>query len=83
MSYLVQYLPRACAPVRALRGARVDEQTPLNQPGYYAGAYVRVFVEDTSRRRIRCGVSRGDGITPRRMRRRDVSSTKTRTYAPA
>jgi hypothetical protein len=56
MSYLVQYLPRACAPVRALRGARVDEQTQLNQPGYYAGAYVRVFVEDTSRRRIRRGV---------------------------
>ena len=53
MSYLIHYLPRACAPVRQLRGARVDEQTPLNLPGYYAGAYVRVYVEDTSRRRIR------------------------------
>jgi hypothetical protein len=55
MSYLTQYLPRACAPVRALRGARVGEQITLNLPGYYAGAYVRVFVEDTSQRRIRCG----------------------------
>ena len=53
MSYLVQYVPRACAPVRKLRGARVDEQTLLNLPGYHAGAYVRVFVEDTSRRRFR------------------------------
>jgi hypothetical protein len=53
MSYLSQYLPRACAPVRALRGARVDEQTLLNRPGYHGDAYVRVFVEDTSQRRIR------------------------------
>ena len=53
MSYLVQYLPRACAPVRTLRGARVDEQIRLNLPGYHAGAYVRVFVEDTARRRFR------------------------------
>jgi hypothetical protein len=53
MSYLVQYLPRACAPVRKLRGARVDEQILLNLPGYHAGAYVRVFVEDTLRRRFR------------------------------
>ena len=53
MSYLIQYLPRACAPVRKLRGARVDEQILLNHPGYHAGAYVHVFVEDTSRRRFR------------------------------
>jgi hypothetical protein len=53
MSYLIQYLPRACAPVRKLRGARVDEQILLNRPGYHAGAYVHVFVEDTSRRRVR------------------------------
>ena len=53
MSYLIQYLPRACAPVRKLRGARVDEQILLNRPGYHAGAYVHVFVEDTSRRRFR------------------------------
>jgi len=53
MSYLIQYLPRACAPVQKLRGARVDEQILLNHPGYHAGAYVHVFVEDTSRRRFR------------------------------
>ena len=53
MSYLVHYLPRACAPVRKLRGSRVDEQIMLNRPGYHAGAYVHVFVEDTSRRRFR------------------------------
>ena len=55
MSYLVQYLPRACAPVRKLRGARVDEQLLLNRPGYHGGAYVHVFVENTSRRRFRDG----------------------------
>ena len=53
MSYLVQYLPRACAPVRKLRGARVDEQILLNRPGYHGDAYVHVFVEDTSRRGFR------------------------------
>ena len=53
MSYLIQYLPRACAPVRKLRGARVDEKIPLNHPGYHGGAYVHVFVEDTSRHRFR------------------------------
>ena len=66
MSYLIQYLPRACAPVRKLRGARVDEQILLNQPGYHAGAYVHVFVEDTSRRRIR-----RDGYPSPRFRTRD------------
>jgi hypothetical protein len=55
MSYLVQYLPRALTSVRQLRGARVDEQTLLNRPGYHGDAYVRVFVEDTSERRIRRG----------------------------
>ncbi len=55
MSYLIQYLPRACAPVRKLRGARVDERVLLNQPGYHGDAYVYVFVENTSRRRFRDG----------------------------
>jgi hypothetical protein len=54
MSYLVQYLPRTCAPVRPLR-ALADEQILLNHPGYHAGAYVRVYVEDTLRRRVRRG----------------------------
>jgi hypothetical protein len=57
MSYLIQYLPRACAPVvpRVSRrpGTRVDERSLLNRPGYHGGAYVRVLVEDTSTRRIR------------------------------
>ena len=61
MLYLAQYLPRACAPVRPLRGARVGIETLLNRPGYHGDAYVRVFVEDTSQRRVR-----GDRIpTPR------------------
>ena len=61
MLYLAQYLPRTCAPVRPLRGARVEIETLLNRPGYHGDAYVRVFVEDTSQRRVR-----GDRIpTPR------------------
>ena len=55
MLYLAQYLPRACAPVRPLRGARVDLETLLNRPGYHGDAYVRVLVEDTSHRRVRRG----------------------------
>jgi hypothetical protein len=30
------------------RGVRVDERLLLNLPGFHGGAYVRVFVEDTS-----------------------------------
>ena len=45
MSYLLQYATRASQ----RRGARVDERTPLNRPGFYGDAAVRVFVEDTSR----------------------------------
>jgi hypothetical protein len=53
MSYLMRYATRVRAPARRRRRglARVDEQTLLNRPGYYAGAYVRVYVEDTSARR--------------------------------
>lgn len=61
MLYLVQYLPRACAPVRPLRGVRVEVETLLNRPGYHGDAYVHVFVEDTSQRRVR----RGQIPTPR------------------
>jgi hypothetical protein len=52
MSYLLQYVTQARAPTRRRgRGpARVDERTLLNRPGYYADAYVRVYVEDTSGR---------------------------------
>jgi hypothetical protein len=57
MSYLLQYATRTRAPTRRRRrgAARVDERTLLNRPGYYAGAYVRVYVEDTSARRARRG----------------------------
>ena len=49
MSYLLQYATR-----RPLGpGARVDERLRLNRPGLYGDAHVRVFVEDTSRRRWR------------------------------
>jgi hypothetical protein len=54
MSYLTVYADRrpTSAP-RARRGARVDERTRLNLPGLYGDAYVCVFVEDTSRRKLR------------------------------
>lgn len=55
MSYLLQYATGRLADARkvATFGARVDERTPLNRPGFYGGAFVRVFVEDTSARRLR------------------------------
>jgi hypothetical protein len=49
MTYLLQYATRRVP----RKGARVDERTPLNRPGLYGGAYVRVFVEDTTSRRWR------------------------------
>jgi hypothetical protein len=54
MSYLSLYADRrpTSAP-RTRRGVRVDERTRLNLPGLYGDAYVRVFVEDTSRRKLR------------------------------
>ena len=53
MSYLLQYArrPDLIAPRSA---ARVDEYARLNQPGLYGDAFVRVFVEDTARRRRDC-----------------------------
>jgi hypothetical protein len=53
MSYLTQYAASrpAVRPVR--RGVRVDERTLLNRPAFDGGAYVRVFVEDTSNRKLR------------------------------
>ena len=54
MSYLLQYATRRPTLVRRRRGhVRVDERTRLNLPGLYGDASVRVFVEDTSRRRFR------------------------------
>ena len=46
MSYLLAHTAR-----RARAGAcGLDERTILNLPGFHGGAYVRVFVEDTSSR---------------------------------
>lgn len=47
MSYLLQYVRRAAS------SARVDERVRLNLPEFDGGAHVRVFVEDTSRRKFR------------------------------
>jgi len=47
MSYLLRHArPR-------LSNARVDERTRLNLPGFYGDAYIRVFVEDTTKLRRR------------------------------
>jgi hypothetical protein len=54
MSYLLEHTrvrPASTAP--ANRGARVDECTLLNHPAFDGGAHVRVFVEDTTNRRVR------------------------------
>ncbi len=48
MSYLLQHATRAPS-----SAARVDERTQLNLPDFDGGAFVRVFVEDTSARRVR------------------------------
>ena len=54
MSYLAQYaVRRPAAAGRPRAGARVDERLVLNLPDFDGGAYVRVFVEDTSRRTLR------------------------------
>jgi hypothetical protein len=43
MTYLLQHLRR--------RGAvRIDEYRRLNRPGLYGDAFIRAFVEDTSKR---------------------------------
>jgi hypothetical protein len=54
MSYLLQYATGRLAEARAATfGARIDERTRLNLPGFYGDAFVRVYVEDTSARRVR------------------------------
>jgi hypothetical protein len=53
MSYLAQYAARPGSVRRGRSGARVDERLVLNLPFYDGGAYVRVFVEDTSARKRR------------------------------
>jgi hypothetical protein len=54
MSYLTQYAVSRPASIRpGRRGVRVDERMTLNLPDFDGGAYVRVFVEDTSNRKVR------------------------------
>jgi hypothetical protein len=54
MSYLTLHALRRPVSERPARpGARVDEETLLNFPDFDGGAHVRVFVEDTSARRVR------------------------------
>jgi hypothetical protein len=54
MSYLLQHATRRPSLARrSRRGVRVDERSLLNHPEFDGGAFVRVFVEDTSGRRIR------------------------------
>lgn len=54
MSYLLQHAARRPSLARrSRRGVRVDERTLLNYPEFDGGAFVRVFVEDTSGRRVR------------------------------
>ena len=54
MSYLLEHTHvRPASTAAARRGARLDERTLLNQPAFDGGAHVRVFVEDTTSRRVR------------------------------
>lgn len=56
MSYLIHYvLARPASALPGRRRARVDDRELLNRPAFDGGARVRVFVEDTSSRRIRRG----------------------------
>jgi hypothetical protein len=51
-SLLVRAVRRPALAGRLGRQARVDEHLVLNRPEFDGGAHVRVFVEDTSRRRV-------------------------------
>ncbi len=51
MSYLLTHLPRPAGSPSP--GARIDLDRLLNRPGYHADAHVRVYVEDTSGRKLR------------------------------
>ena len=73
MSYLTSYATRN-PPVR---GRGVDERLALNLPGFDGGAYVRVFVEDTTFRKWRraCRRSRASASASRTARTRSRSGS--------
>jgi hypothetical protein len=54
MSYMLQYARRPDSIAPRTPATRVDEYARLNRPGLYGDAFVRVFVEDTARRRRDC-----------------------------
>ena len=73
MSYLLTHATRRPTSFgRRARVARVDERTLLNLPDFDGGAYVRVFVEDTTGRKRRFG-----GIPEPRIRLRIADCTNT------
>ena len=54
MSYLAPYAARRPSSAgRSRRGVRLDERMLLNRPQFDGGAHIRVFVEDTSARKLR------------------------------
>ena len=57
MTYLLRHATRHPS-LLPRRGARLDVETLLNRPGYFADAHIRAFVEDTTARkpRLRRGV---------------------------
>jgi hypothetical protein len=72
VSYLLTHVTRRPTSFgRAARGARVDERTLLNLPEYDGGAYVRVFVEDTT------GARRRRSVPDPRIRLRIADCTNT------
>jgi hypothetical protein len=50
VSYLLQYVRRPDSLAARSPTVRVDEYVRLNRAGLYGDAYVRVFVEDSTRR---------------------------------
>ena len=45
--------------------ARINERTLLNLPGFHGGAFVYVYVEDTSKRELRRHPDCGDDACPK------------------
>ena len=78
MSYLTSYAKRN-PPVR---GRGVDEKLALNLPGFHGGAYVRVFVEDTTFRKWRRPAAGAAHPLPHRgLHERDLALVRARLAA--